>query len=94
MDAQLKTLTVDERTLSVTWSDGRTSRYHYFWLRDNCPQLRHPSTNHRVVETSSLPADVRPASAEITPAGELKIVWHDRLDRDKYCLALHLQNSP
>ena len=75
MDAQLKTLTVDERTLSVTWSDGRTSRYHYFWLRDNCPQLRHPSTNHRVVETSSLPADVRPASAEITPAGELKIVW-------------------
>ena len=78
MDSQLKTLTADERMLSVTWSDGRTSRYHYFWLRDNCPQLRHPSTNHRVVETSSLPADVRPASAEITPAGELKIVWqHD-----------------
>jgi gamma-butyrobetaine dioxygenase len=78
MDAQIKTISTGERALSVIWSDGRTSTYHYFWLRDNCPQLRHPSTNHRVVETSSLPADVRPTSTEITAAGELKIVWqHD-----------------
>ncbi len=78
MDEHIKTIAIGERALSIGWSDGRTSTYHYFWLRDNCPQLRHPSTNHRVVETSSLPADVRPASAEITAAGELKIVWqHD-----------------
>jgi gamma-butyrobetaine dioxygenase len=78
MNEHIKTIATGERTLSITWSDGRTSTYHYFWLRDNCPQLRHPSTNHRVVETSSLPADVRPTSAEITAAGELKIVWqHD-----------------
>ncbi len=77
-EATLHSVDTGDRALTVTWSNGRASRYHYFWLRDNCPQLRHPSTNHRVVETSSLPADVRPATAAITPAGELRIVWqHD-----------------
>jgi gamma-butyrobetaine dioxygenase len=72
---QIKSVTQADRTLSVQWSNGSTSRFHYFWLRDNCPQLRHPSTNHRVVETSSIPADVRPTLAEISPTGELRIVW-------------------
>jgi len=67
-----------ERALQISWTDGQRSTFHYFWLRDNCPQLRHASTNHRVIETSSLPADVRPARAEISAAGELCIVWqHD-----------------
>ncbi len=78
MDTHIKTLSSGERAVTVTWSDGRVSTYHYFWLRDNCPQLRHPSTNHRVVETSSLPVDVRPASMEIAGSGELAITWqHD-----------------
>ncbi len=76
--ATLTSVDIGERALTATWSDGRRSHYHYFWLRDNCPQLRHPSTNHRVVETSSLPIVVRPAVAEVAPSGELRIVWqHD-----------------
>jgi gamma-butyrobetaine dioxygenase len=78
MNIHLKKLDLNDSALTVHWSDGRSSRFHYFWLRDNCPQLRHPSTNHRVVETSSLPADVRPSQASINSAGELVIVWaHD-----------------
>ena len=68
-----------ERALEIGWSDGRVSTFHYFWLRDNCPQLRHKTTNHRVVESSTLPIDVQPARAEVNGAGELQIVWqHDR----------------
>ena len=67
-----------ERSLTLEWADGRRSQFHYLWLRDNCPQLRHKTTNHRVVETSSLPDDVRPAQAFINAAGGLQIVWqHD-----------------
>ena len=88
MDIHIKALTIGERALTMTWSDGRASTYHYFWLRDNCPQLRHPSTNHRVVETSSLPADVRPASAEITAGWRVKDRLAARWPRESLCPCL------
>ena len=79
MEPTIQQVTLSERSLDLHWSDGRQSLFHYFWLRDNCPQLRHKSTNHRVVETSSLPADVRPALAAVNAKGELHIVWaHDQ----------------
>lgn len=78
MQPTIEQVTLDERTLQLTWSDGRQSTFHYFWLRDNCPQLRHASTNHRVVETSTIPADVRPVVAEVNANGDLHLVWqHD-----------------
>jgi gamma-butyrobetaine dioxygenase len=62
------------RALEVTWSDGVVSRFHYQWLRDNCRQLLHASTGHRVVETSSIPVDVKPERAEFADS-QLRIVW-------------------
>ncbi len=79
METAIVEVTMGERAVEVGWSDGRRSNYHYFWLRDNCPQLRHKTTNHRVVESSTLPTDVRPALAAVNEAGELHLVWqHDR----------------
>ncbi len=63
------------RTLEMTWADGRQSSYLYLWLRDNCPQLRHASTNHRVAETSEIPGDVRPSSSTIDADGNVVITW-------------------
>jgi gamma-butyrobetaine dioxygenase len=66
-----------DRSLTVAFDDGTTGRFHYLWLRDNCPQLRHASTHHRVVETSSIPADVHPSQVEVT-ADAVRITWaHD-----------------
>jgi gamma-butyrobetaine dioxygenase len=73
------TMRVDlaDRSLTVAWENGTASRFHYLWLRDNCPQLRHATTHHRVVETSSIPADVHPSHAELS-GDELRITWaHD-----------------
>ncbi len=72
-------LQLDARWLTVEWSDGTAGRFHYFWLRDNCLELLHPSTHHRVVETSTIPAGVHPESATVTDDGTLRIVWaHDQ----------------
>jgi alpha-ketoglutarate-dependent taurine dioxygenase len=60
---------------TVSWSDGATSRFHYFWLRDNCPQLRHGTTNHRVVETSEVPAGVSPSSIALIDDHSVQITW-------------------
>lgn len=78
MQSTITQVTTGERALQLSWSDGQRSTFHYFWLRDNCPQLRHKTTNHRVVESSSIPTDVRPEQVEINGVGELRIIWqHD-----------------
>jgi gamma-butyrobetaine dioxygenase len=78
METVIVEVKTGERAVEVGWKDGRRSTFHYFWLRDNCPQLRHKTTNHRVVESSSIPREVRPEVAEVNGAGELRIVWqHD-----------------
>ncbi len=77
--AQICALTVRQFDLGVQWDDGGSSTFHHLWLRDNCPQLRHATTNHRVVETSEIPHDVCPATAVIDAGGALVITWgHDR----------------
>ena len=71
-------LRCDDRTLVVSWDDGRVSTFHFVWLRDNCPQLRHATTNHRVVETSEIPTDIRPATVAVGRTGAVEVTWaHD-----------------
>ena len=62
----------------MTWDDGTVSRYHYLWLRDNCPQLVHASTGHRVADTASIPEDCRPSTVEVAAGGNVRLTWlHD-----------------
>lgn len=67
---------VTPRWVQATWQDGRVSRWHHLWLGDNCPEERHPSTNHRVVESSAIPADVGVSDAAIAQ-GRLEVTWAD-----------------
>lgn len=62
--------------LTVEWGDGSASRFHYLWLRDNDPSSRHATTRHRLVETSSIPPDVRPSSGFVDESG-LHLTWAD-----------------
>jgi gamma-butyrobetaine dioxygenase len=66
----------DDR-LQVTWQSGTLSTFHYLWLRDNCPcpECRHPSVPERLVDTTSIPPDVAPASVEVTSDGGLVVAW-------------------
>jgi gamma-butyrobetaine dioxygenase len=78
-EASISTVEIVDRSLSIRWSNGSDSTFHFMWLRDNCPLLLHPSTQHRVVETSELPDDVHPSSAVVDNNGSLVIVWaHDQ----------------
>ncbi len=67
----------DRKAVTLRWDDGRCSRFHHFWLRDNSPQARHPETDHRVEETSLLDAGIQPVHCALAPGGELNIRWSD-----------------
>ena len=34
--------------LSILWKDNFESKFHFMWLRDNCPTAIHPTANLRV----------------------------------------------
>jgi len=68
---------VVDASVELLWADGRTSSLLSMWLRDNAPDLLHTSTQHRVVETSTIPTDVHPSSCTVVD-GALHITWeHD-----------------
>ena len=54
---------------------GNPSRYHFLWLRDNCPASRSPN-GQRLHESNTIDPDVRPTSVGHSEQ-ELNVVWSD-----------------
>lgn len=67
----------DGRILRVDWSDGRVSRYHAIWLRDNASDPDHLNleTREQRRDITALPKDTRIAAASIDQAGAVAIGW-------------------
>ena len=65
--------------IELHWSDGRVSRYHHIWLRDNCPcpTCVHQGTREQMFELVSVPPDVQPISIAVAPDGALVATWSD-----------------
>ena len=61
----------------VVRSDGTARDYDCMWLRDGCGcrRCRHPQTLERTFNLLGVPQDLAAASAEVTAAGALKVVW-------------------
>ena len=74
-ETRIRSLKQEERALLIEWEDGHQSTFHSIWLRDNCPQARHPESDQRWLNPTSIPTDIHPESARIAEQGELEIVW-------------------
>ena len=61
----LQSATNLEHALKLTWSDGKTSTFHYLWLRDNCPTTLHPDTKERVFDQLSVTSDIHPLNYSV-----------------------------
>ncbi|MDJ0685298.1 MAG: TauD/TfdA family dioxygenase [Alphaproteobacteria bacterium] len=76
-DPTLSSVRADGDAALVTWSDGRTGRFHWVWLRDNClcSECCHPAAWEKMHDITALDLDVRPAAFTLTEDGALRIVW-------------------
>lgn len=63
----------------VTWSDGRESAYHRYFLRDNCTcsHCYLPLTREQLFEITDAPADLAVRSTSVATDGALNVVWSD-----------------
>ncbi len=65
------------KILSISWSDGRVSRYHAIWLRDNASDEENLNlaTREQRSDVTALQEDIAIAAARIDASGALNITW-------------------
>jgi gamma-butyrobetaine dioxygenase len=78
-DHQLTRVALGGEEAVVTWSDGRQTPLHRWFLRDNCTcaSCYLPLTREQLFEITDAPADLAIASAAIDAAGDLVVSWSD-----------------
>lgn len=75
----VQTEVTSAETITVTWSNGRSSEFHHIWLRDNCrcDECGEPSTGRRALRLSNLNLNISPRSIDIKDESVLEIIWPD-----------------
>jgi gamma-butyrobetaine dioxygenase len=67
-----------DRFLTLRWSDGFESSFHYFWLRNNRSSSLCSSRGGRIMKPIEIPLDVSPEYVKINGEGQLELLWvHD-----------------
>lgn len=76
----------DGRLLRLTWSDGRCSRYHAIWLRDNASDEDNLNleTREQRGDVTGVPAGIRIAEALVDRDGVLEIAWSEGAARSRF----------
>lgn len=70
------TLHTGAEGLDIRWPDGTRGQFPYIWLRDTDPSGFHPQTGERTFDLTSVPLDIVPHAAAVTPDA-LLITWKD-----------------
>ncbi|RHZ45572.1 hypothetical protein Glove_669g14 [Diversispora epigaea] len=65
-----------ESKVKVDWQDNQTSKFHNLWLRDHCKcsKCYHQITKQRLLDTFSIPEDIKPLSISPGSSG-VEIIW-------------------
>ena len=79
IDFTIKSATAERGWVRIVWSDGRVSRFHNIWLRDNCPcfDCVHQATRERTFELLSVSPGIHPVAVSIAAGGALTVVWSE-----------------
>lgn len=69
--------------IEVTWLDKHISKFHFLWLRDNCPSAIHPTANMRIFNILSVTKNIFPKALSINKT-ELTIYWSEKNHKSKF----------
>ena len=75
-DFRAVSIVQDEAGLTVTWSNGASGRFLYFWLRENCPEDANSLTGQRLLNLGDIPDDIRPTHVGLVD-GSVCLNWPD-----------------
>ncbi len=77
IEAAIIAVESDPQLVTVRWNDGRESRYHGIWLRENAADdsTINPATRERILDLSALPAWPTITDAKVDEAGALCVTF-------------------
>ena len=78
MQDKYKIVKIRERTkyLEVYWCDNHISKFHFLWLRDNCPTAFHKDTRMRNFNILSVTKKIKPINFKFTKKS-LNVSWSE-----------------
>ena len=71
--------------LSVNWGDNLKSKFHFLWLRDNCPSSIHPIANMRTFNILTVSNTIYPINFNVKNK-KLSIKWSEGNHQSDYNL--------
>ena len=71
--------------LSISWNDSFKSKFHFLWLRDNCPTAIHPTAKMRIFNILTVSKKIYPKNIALKNK-ELNIHWSEGEHKSKYNL--------
>ena len=69
-------LTKKSQYIEILWADKHISKFHFLWLRDNCPSAFHKDTRMRKFNILSVSEKIKPLNLNHTNT-TLKINWSE-----------------
>lgn len=77
LELAASTVEVTDTGITVTWSDGRRSRFHALWLRDNCSMNGDRHSGSRIFSVIDMNPELFVLDAERNEDGDLLIEFSD-----------------
>ena len=74
----IKKIIKEKDALKITWNDGKISKFHFLWLRDNCPSNEHPIARQKTFNIIDVSQNIHPNNFYINNSGNLKIEWSEK----------------
>ena len=71
--------------LQINWNDNHISRFHFLWLRDNCPTAFHKDTRMRNFNILSVSKNIKPINIKHSKK-TLNIIWSENNHVSEYNL--------
>ena len=74
---KINSISHNESSIIIEWTDREKSTFHYLWLRDNCPSDIHPTARERLFNIITVSENIKPKSYKINDEGKLEIIWNE-----------------
>ena len=74
---KVKKISLKRKYLEVYWHDKHISKFHFLWLRDNCPTAHDKDSRHRMFNILKVSKDINPKKFSVNDDGKLQIEWSD-----------------
>ena len=84
--SEIDSARIEDGHVKIGWADGRQSRFHAMWLRDQCAcsECTHPVTREQSIGLLDIADDIAAVRVEVESEGGLRVTWNQHEHRSLY----------